>query len=352
MNNNMLTLHSRKCEFFETNETNIESKKKELEKMKLIKIKDNKIKYKIKTLNDEIFEYEKNIKEKTNYFLNAYDLIEKYHDMDKNQVKTKINIINFFNTNSNKNTNTNTLSNKKRLLDEYVYITDNFNSTSFNNNSSVIICEKCNIEMILSKKSDFMICIECGQLENNLIECGMNKNLLNDSYGKSSIYQRKNHFKEWLNQLQARETIEIEQDVVDKIILELKNNNITNLANIEITLIKKILKKLHLSKYYENAFHIIYLINGLQPPILTIHIENKLIEYFKMIEEPFKMYKKKERKNILRYSYILYKLCELLELDQFLSCFSLLKNRTKLMEQDQIWKMICNHLNWEFIPSI
>lgn len=197
-----------------------------------------------------------------------------------------------------------------------------------------------------------MVCVECGQMENNIVECDINKNVLNDCYGKSSIYQRKNHFKEWLNQLQARETIEIPQDVIDKIILELKNNNITNLANIEITLIKKILKKLHLSKYYENAFHIIYLINGLQPPILTIHIEKKLTEYFKMIEEPFQIYKKKERKNILRYSYILYKLCELLELDEFLSCFSLLKNRNKLLEQDQIWKMICNHLNWEFIPSI
>ena len=347
--NNMLSLHSQKCDSFQKNEIDIEQKKKELQKLIDVKIKTNKIKSKIKELRDEIFNYEKNVKDKTNYFLNAYDLIEKYHDMDKNQVKKKINIINFFNNKQIEKDNK--LSNKKKLLDEYIYITDNYNSTSFSN-TNVIICENCDLEMVLSKKSDFMVCIQCGQLENNLIECDINKNLLNDCYGKSSIYQRKNHFKEWLNQLQARETIEIPQDVIDKIILELKNNNITNLATIEITLIKKILKKLNLSKYYENAFHIIYLINGLQPPILTIHIEKKLIEYFKMIEEPFRLYKKKERKNILRYSYILYKLCELLELDEFLSCFSLLKNRNKLMEQDQIWKMICNHLNWEFIPSI
>lgn len=347
--NNMLSLHSQKCDSFEKNEIDIEKKRKELQNLIEVKIKTNKIKSKIKELRDEIFNYEKNIKDKTNYFLNAYDLIEKYHDMDKNQVKKKINIIHFFNNKQIEKDNK--LSNKKKLLDEYIYITDNYNSTSFSN-TNVIICENCDLEMVLSKKSDFMVCVQCGQLENNLIECDINKNLLNDCYGKSSIYQRKNHFKEWLNQLQARETIEIPQDVIDKIILELKNNNITNLATIEITLIKKILKKLNLSKYYENAFHIIYLINGLQPPILTIHIEKKLIEYFKMIEEPFQLYKKKERKNILRYSYILYKLCELLELDEFLSCFSLLKNRNKLMEQDQIWKMICNHLNWEFIPSI
>ena len=68
-------------------------------------------------------------------------------------------------------------------------------------------------------------------MENNIVECDINKNVLNDCYGKSSIYQRKNHFKEWLNQLQARETIEIPQDVIDKIILELKNNNITYIFN-------------------------------------------------------------------------------------------------------------------------
>lgn len=348
-NNNMLSLHNEICKTFDNNNINIDETKNELQNLQKTKIKTNKIKLKIKQLNDYIFHYDKNIKDKTNYFMNSYDLIEKYHDMDKNQIKKKINIVNFFNNKlSEKDKN---LSNKKKLLDEYIYITDNYNSTSFTN-TNIIICENCDLEMVLSKKSDFMVCIQCGQLENNLIECDINKNLLNDCYGKSSIYQRKNHFKEWLNQLQARETIEIPQDVIDKIIVELKNNNIKNLATIETTLIKKILKKNNLSKYYENSFHIIYLINGLQPPILTIHIEKKLIEYFKMIEEPFQIYKKKERKNILRYSYILYKLCELLELDEFLSCFSLLKNRNKLMEQDQIWKMICNHLNWEFIPSI
>lgn len=348
--NNMLSLHNERCKNFDDNEMNIEKKRKELQNLINEKIKTSKIKSKIKELRNEIFNHDKKVKEKTNYFLNAYDLIEKYHDMDENQMKTKMNIINFFNKKKNTETE-NKLSNKKQLLDEYIYITNNYDAKSSLTNNN-IICINCNINMVLSKKSDFMICIQCGQLENNLIECDINKNLLNDCYGKSSIYQRKNHFKEWLNQLQARETIEIPQDVIDKIIIELKNNNITNLATIEITLIKKILKKIHLSKYYENAFHIIYLINGLQPPILTIHIEKKLIEYFKMIEEPFQMYKKKERKNILRYSYILYKLCELLELDQFLSYFSLLKNRNKLMEQDQIWKMICNHLNWQFIPSI
>jgi hypothetical protein len=95
-----------------------------------------------------------------------------------------------------------------------------------------------------------------------------------------------------------------------------------------------------------------YRLNGIQPPTLTREMEDRLLGYFKQIEEPFRMYKKKNRKNLLRYSYVLYKLCELMELDEFLPCFKLLKNRNKLMEQDVIWQSICNHLGWEFYPSL
>ena len=58
-----------------------------------------------------------------------------------------------------------------------------------------------------------------------------------------------------------------------------------------------------------------------------------------------------ERKNFLSYSYVLHKFCELLEYDNLLCYFSLLKSREKLQEQDKIWKKICEELKWEYIPS-
>ena len=60
----------------------------------------------------------------------------------------------------------------------------------------------------------------------------------------------------------------------------------------------------------------------------------------------------KGRKNFLSYSYILYKFCELLELDELANLFPMLKSREKLKEQDNLWEKICNYLNWEYIPSI
>jgi len=59
-----------------------------------------------------------------------------------------------------------------------------------------------------------------------------------------------------------------------------------------------------------------------------------------------------ERKNFLSYSYVLHKFCQLLELDDLLVYFPLLKSREKLQQQDRIWEKICGSLRWQYIPSI
>jgi hypothetical protein len=73
---------------------------------------------------------------------------------------------------------------------------------------------------------------------------------------------------------------------------------------------------------------------------------------FKEIQGPFLKHCPKNRKNFLSYSYVLFKFCQLLDKDEFLPHFSLLKSREKLHVQDQIWKKICVDVNWEFIQSI
>ena len=36
-------------------------------------------------------------------------------------------------------------------------------------------------------------------------------------------------------------------------------------------------------------------------------------------------------------------------LDEFLPCFPLLKSREKLLQQDRIWKQICQELKWNLL---
>ena len=74
---------------------------------------------------------------------------------------------------------------------------------------------------------------------------------------------------------------------------------------------------------------------------------------FKKTLVPFRKYcPPNKRKNYLSYNYVMYKFFQLLELDEYLHHFQLLKSRTKLHQQDQIWKNICNDLGWEYIPSL
>ena len=73
---------------------------------------------------------------------------------------------------------------------------------------------------------------------------------------------------------------------------------------------------------------------------------------FDKIQEPFEKHCPKDRINFLSYSYVLHKFFQLLELDDYVKCFPLLKSRTKLRIQDEIWKKICEDCMWQFYPSV
>lgn len=72
---------------------------------------------------------------------------------------------------------------------------------------------------------------------------------------------------------------------------------------------------------------------------------------FQAIQAPFEKHCPPDRKNFLSYSYCLYKFCELLRMDEYLNHFSLLKGRDKLYRQDEIFRKICQELNWQFIRA-
>lgn len=93
-------------------------------------------------------------------------------------------------------------------------------------------------------------------------------------------------------------------------------------------------------------------LSGLPPPSISRDIEEELRHMFRQIQLPFERHRPKGRINFLSYSYVLHKFCELLELDEFIKYFPLLKSREKLRQQDRVWKNICRDLRWQFIPSI
>jgi hypothetical protein len=165
-------------------------------------------------------------------------------------------------------------------------------------------------------------------------------------------YKRINHFNEWLNQVQGKETTDIPDDVYDDILLEIKKQKLTNMAELTARKVKEILKKLRHNKHYEHVPYIMNRLSGMPSPHLAPELEERLRHMFCQIQVPFLKHAPSLRKNFLSYSYVIFKMLQLLEKDQYLSSFPLLKSREKLAQQDAIWCKICEELGWTFYPSL
>ena len=214
------------------------------------------------------------------------------------------------------------------------------------------MCERCDIEMKFSPIEALFFCDQCGFQEFVLIDS--DKPSYKDPPREVTYYayKRINHFNEWLAQFQAKESTEIPEDIFQAILEELKKERVVSVEDIKQVKIREILKKLKCTNFYEHVPYILNRINGKTAPVMSREIEEKLRFMFKEIQSSFVKHCPKTRSNFLSYSYVLYKFCELLELDDYLQCFPLLKNRDKLYNQDKIWERICTDLRWQFIRSI
>jgi Poxvirus Late Transcription Factor VLTF3 like len=243
---------------------------------------------------------------------------------------------------------------REKLLDKYLQIMDpeiaKQSSSEADDNWSE--CKQCGTEMIFSVNEAYISCATCGFQDFVLIDS--DKPSYKDPPREISYYayKRINHFNEWLAQFQAKESTEIPQEIFDGILLELKKERITNMAALKLSKLREILRKLKYNKYYEHIPHILNRLNGQTAPVMSRDNEEKLRHMFKEIQPSFQRHCPPDRSNFLSYSYVLYKFCELLELDEFLPCFPLLKNRDKLYAQDKIWECICADLKWQYLKTI
>jgi len=213
-------------------------------------------------------------------------------------------------------------------------------------------CELCGNEMIMCLNEANLTCVKCGHQEFILIDS--DKPSYKDPPREVSYYAYKkiNHFNEWLAQFQAKESTEIPNEVYDSILIQLKKEKITDMSTLKQSKLREILRKMKYSKYYEHIPHIINRLNGQNAPFMAREDEEKLRHMFREIQPSFKKHCPKGRRNFLSYGYVLYKFCELLEMDEYLPCFPLLKNRDKLYLQDKTWQKICGEMNWQYLATV
>ena len=241
---------------------------------------------------------------------------------------------------------------KTKMFDKYMSYVDSKFISDKDKEDDIEVCKQCYQQKLYVYAEGLLICQKCGVQEYVFIDCDKPSYREPPKEIAYFAYKRINHFNEHISQFQGKESTEIPDEIYEHIKKEIKKERITDLTIIKPEKIREILKKLDLNKYYEHIPHIINHINGIPPPNITKSQEETLRVMFKEIQIPFMKYCPPERQNFLSYTYVLHKFCELLELDDLLPCFPLLKSREKLQEQDAIWDKICNDLNWYFYKSI
>jgi uncharacterized Zn finger protein (UPF0148 family) len=240
---------------------------------------------------------------------------------------------------------------KKQMFDEYVTrmkLTNGPEATQLLTEH----CVACNTAREEISSEGILVCPSCGSEEYALVVSDFPSFRDPPKERNNYAYKKINHLNEILNQFQAKESTIIPEEVMNEVVLEIKKRRIDNIADLSEEDIRQILKKLGRSKYYEHRAHILSRLNGNPPPTITPEIEEKVRAMFQEIQAPFLLYCPNDRTNFLSYSYILYKFFELLDLDEYKVFFPLLKSRDRLIAHDQIWKKICDYLNWEFIQSV
>lgn len=320
----------------------------------------------IMEIKDRIKEIKNTINElkarKTNYFLDNSKYIFEYFENKKNIDNKDDNndtnnnsksqkLFNFFKIQQPEKDNSLSENRNKNIVQKYL---SNIDETFIDMNSfvkSTDICQSCyKGEMIPLDDEGVLICNVCAVSIPYLIE---NEK---PSYKEPPkevcfyAYKKINHFKEILAQFQGKETTQIPEDVIEQIQQQIKKERIS-LEQLTHYKTKEILKKLGFNKYYE---HIAFIKNklGLKPPVFSPELEDTLCNLFMEIQSPYSKTCPDYRVNFLNYYYVLFKFCELLGENQYLSDIPMLKDREKLIEQDETWKKMCIELDWEFIATV
>jgi hypothetical protein len=216
------------------------------------------------------------------------------------------------------------------------------------------ICQGCHLgELIPQDEEGILICNnnKCGMFITYIVDSSKPTNKDPPNEVSYTAYIRLNHFKEILSQFQAKETTQIPHEVIEAIRSRIIKERIKDTTTLNYDKMRDILRKLGLNKYFEHIQYINSLF-GIKPPIMNEELHETLCVLFIEIQKPWAIHCPANRTNFFNYTYTLYQLCVLLEQTQYLPFISLLKDVIKQREQDQIWKKVCNSLNWLYIPSI
>ena len=261
------------------------------------KIRESKIK-RFNLKNEEIDYYYKNHLILEEYFINLKKI--------ENNENTKKNIDNFFN--------------KSKEVD----VIESINLRYLKRNGNITIddkydpfyCFECNNSSLIMNEESQYFCTLCFRT-NHFLHTMDDLNYCNNFCSNTS-YVRLNHFRRIILNWNGISTMTISNDIIERIVDQMKKNRIVK-TKINYTLMKKIVKKLHLSKYNNQINYFLKTIGNIELRIIDENLSNKLISLFLELQSVFnKVVLSKARHNFFGYRYTLLKFLHLLDQDDLI----------------------------------
>ena len=231
-------------------------------------------------------------------------------------------------------------------------------------NKKYMVCKNCGNNTFIKNSDDEHICYNCG----NVYELLNHDKTTYKDLGRINIttkysYDRKNHFRNCINQFQAKQTTIIPDTLYKDLEAYLEMNQLTidgfdNIKHIKYKNLSKndiymYLKENKQSKYYEDINLIYYTLTGNKPADLS-SLEAKLINdfedlinlYDKLVRtNQIKLY---NRKNFINTQYVLYQLLKKYKYPCDISDFNILKTSDRKSFHDDICKQLFDELGWNF----
>lgn len=338
---------------------------------------------------EKIAYLEKEKKQLSNYVLNLSELRKKYKSQGEKDFKLYKEIYSLSNKVKELNKNTEEVeyfskicpilkeydnnSKKAEVYNKYLLATGSSDAKIIIEKIDHIelgsICHKCKKGILIDAEHN-IICNECdffeekSRFDEELLEF---KDLDRITFKTRFCYKKNLHFNKIISKAQYNFACTIIPEDLEHIFSEFKKNKITT-VNINYAVVKMLLKKMskfnekNMTKYYDFIPYIINTYKGIQAPIIDAELKNDLDEMFAKVEKAFILLikGKKEfnyRSSFLNFHFVIRKMLEKLggptkKYEDLIVHFPLLKNEKLINNLDLMWKVICAHYNWDFVPTI
>lgn len=217
------------------------------------------------------------------------------------------------------------------------------------------LCLQCFSEnMIYDTRLDINVCKYCGNTsisKTHWNHVRSSRRILKCRQYNPDFYKRIGHFKQWLYRLQGKEKNTVTATDIEKIQNFLKGENTKRIC---FWTIKNALRRLQMKHHYSHTAFIMKVIRGSPVFEMSSQQQNALIQMFVSLSDVYEQVVKqftKTRVNMLSYPYIIRKLCELKRWNRVSKVIPFLKSHSSIIQQDQIWSLVCKLKGWTFIPT-